>query len=407
MRILIISAVFPPHVKGGAEISAHNLAQWLVAQGHEVGIFTTARNASEVADGVMEDGLKIWRVMMPRLYTAFAAIGAPGWQKPIWHAQDMFDPRNTRLLASVLDRFKPDIANVHFIQGIGYNALTALGERDIPTVFTLHDLGLACIKMAMLTNGKECAKLCTACDATAKLKMSYLRSIRRLGFVSPSRANFERVASYQPIGGYPHAHILNANRYPQPSVAWQPSERPRLLFVGRIDQTKGVHMLLEALDPLASRYEFSLKMVGSGPAEGELRQRYGDRAWLSFTGQIPIAEVTDIMASSDLLFVPSIWQENSPGVIIQAQAVSLPVMGSNKGGIPELVIEGQNGLLVPAGDVPAWRAAIEDVLANPARLASLRLGAAGRTQEFDPDILGQKVVAFFRQVAGEPQPSAA
>ncbi len=400
MRILIISAVFPPHVKGGAEISAYNLAKWLTENGHEVGIFTTARKASEVADGVIEDGLTIWRVMMPRLYTAFEATSAPGWQKPIWHAQDMVDPRNTRFLATVLDQFQPDIANVHFIQGIGYNALTALGERDIPTVFTLHDLGLACIKMAMLVNGKECQKLCTACDATAKIKMSYLRSIRRLGFISPSRSNFDRIASYQPIRAYPHTRILNANRYPPPSVTWQPSERPRLLFVGRIDETKGVHMLLEVLDSLSARYDFTLRMVGSGPAEGELRHRYGERGWLSFTGQVPVAEVTDIMATSDLLFVPSIWQENSPGVIVQAQAVSLPVMGSNKGGIPELVTEGQNGILVPAGDVPAWRAAIEQLLIDPTRISSLRTGAAGRTQEFDPDILGASVVAFFGQVAG-------
>lgn len=400
MRILVISAVFPPHVKGGAEISANNLALWLAANGHEVGVLTTARDPSEVVDGVMENGLKIWRVMMPRAYTAFEVASAPGWKKPIWHAQDMFDPRNRAIISRVLDSFKPDVANVHFIQGMGYNALTALGKRDIPTIFTLHDLGLACVKMAMFVDGKECQSLCSACDITAKLKMSYLRTIRRLGFISPSRNNLNRVSTYQAIGDYPCAHILNANRYPQPRLAWQPSQTPRFLFVGRIDQTKGVHLLLEALDPLAERFDFTLKMVGSGPAEDELRQRYGSRPWLSFTGQIAIDEVTDIMATSDLLFVPSIWQENSPGVVIQALAVSLPVMGSDKGGIPELVTQGENGILVPAGDVSAWRQAIEAVLADPARLSGLRVEAARHASEFDQDVLGRKVVAFFEQVAG-------
>jgi glycosyltransferase involved in cell wall biosynthesis len=400
MRILIISAVFPPHVKGGAEISAYNLAAWLSNNGHEVGVLTTARNPSEVTDGVVEDGLKIWRVMMPRLYTAFEATSAPGWKKPIWHTQDMFDPRNITIVDRVLNEFRPDIANVHFIQGMGYNALKALGKRDIPAVFTLHDLGLACIKMAMFVDGKECQSLCRACDATAKLKMSYLRSIRRLGFISPSRNNLDRVSTFQPITDYPTAHILNANRYPQPRMEWQPSERPRLLFVGRMDDTKGVHLLLEAIDPLAKQFDFTLKMVGSGPAEEELRQAYRDRAWLSFTGQIPIAEVTDIMATSDLLFVPSIWQENSPGVVIQALAVSLPVMGSDKGGIPELVTAGENGILVPPGDVSAWRSAIEKVLADPASLAGLRARAAQNAANFDQDVLGAKVVSFFQQVVG-------
>ncbi len=400
MRILIISAVFPPHVKGGAEISAYNLALWLAGNGHQVGVLTTARNPSEVANGVVEDGLKIWRVAMPRLYTAFDATSASGWKKPIWHAQDMFDPRNVSIVDRVLDEFRPDIANVHFIQGMGYNALKALGRRDIPTVFTLHDLGLACIKMAMFVDGSECGSLCRACDVTAKVKMSHLRSIPRLGFISPSRNNLNRVSTFQPIDGYRSAHILNANRYPQPRLAWQPSERPRLLFVGRMDETKGVHMLLEAIEPLAQRFSFTLKMVGSGPAENELREFYRERPWLSFTGQIPIAEVTDIMATSDLLFVPSIWQENSPGVVIQALAVSLPVMGSDKGGIPELVAAGENGILVPPGDVLAWREAIEKVLDDPERLAGLRARATQNAAEFDQDVLGGKVIEFFEQIAG-------
>jgi len=398
MRVLIVSAVFPPHVKGGAEISAYNLAQWLVANGHEVGVFTTARDRSEELDGEMVDGLKTWRVTMPRLYTAFDAVEAAKWKKPIWHAQDMVDPRNAAILGRVLDAFKPDIANVHFIQGIGYNGLTALGTRNIPVAFTLHDLGLACVKMAMFVNGKECAGLCTVCSATAKLKMRYLRSIARIGFISPSQANLDRLASLQPIGAYPGARIPNPNRYAPPTTRWQENERPRLLFVGRLHESKGIHLLFEALAPLAERHDFTFEIVGSGPSDAELRARWQDRPWVKFTGHVSVDAVTDVMATSDLLFVPSIWLENSPGVIIQALGVSLPVMGSNKGGIPELVDDGRTGLLVEPGNVEAWRTAIEDVLQHPETLKEFRRNAAKSAEQFEPDHLGRQVVRFYEEV---------
>lgn len=332
MRILIVSAVFPPHVSGGAELSAYNLAQWLVRNGHEVGVFTTARNREEVISGEMVDGLKTWRVMMPRMYTAFDVSSAAKWKKPIWHMQDMMDPRNTQILGRVLDEFKPDFANVHFIQGIGYNGLTALSKRNIPTAFTLHDLGLACVKMAMFVNGKECDGLCTTCKITAVLKMSYLNTFPRIGFISPSRANLDKLSSLQAIDSYPRAHILNANKYPVPAGHWEPRKQLRFIYVGRLDAPKGVNVLLEALEPLASRYDFSLTVMGSGREEEHLRQRYAQAPWIQFSGHVTVQAVQDAMATSDLLFVPSIWLENSPGVVIQALGVSLPVMGSDKGG---------------------------------------------------------------------------
>jgi glycosyltransferase involved in cell wall biosynthesis len=74
------------------------------------------------------------------------------------------------------------------------------------------------------------------------------------------------------------------------------------------------------------------------------------------------------------------------------------VMGSNKGGIPELVLEGENGVLVPPGDVEAWRAALRGILEDPARLAVLRDNARRRAHEFEQDTLGNRLVSFFETV---------
>jgi glycosyltransferase involved in cell wall biosynthesis len=398
MRILIISALFPPHVQGGAELSAGNLAQWLVAQGHEVGVLTTSPNPDDELSGAQVGGVTMWRTTMPRSYTVFDAAQRSGWQKPVWHLQDHFDPRNKTIVANVLDAFKPDVANVHIIQGIGYNAILELAKRDIPTVFTLHDLSLACVKMAMFVNGSECQGLCRACSYSARIKMGFIRKTPRVGFVSPSAANLAKLSSLLPIRDYPAAHILNPNKYPVPTIRPEPSKTVRLLYVGRLHETKGVDVVLDALEPLAGQYDFSFTIVGTGPSAERLKQRCVNHNWVTFTGHVSMDEVANRMAGSDMLLIPSIWQENSPGVVIQALGESLPVMGSNKGGIPELVVNGVNGVLVPPGETEAWRHALKDILENPAQLAALRENAKRGAHEFEQGTLGNKLVSFFKTV---------
>src|SRR5207253_6388102 len=93
--------------------------------------------------------------------------------------------------------------------------------------------------------------------------------------------------------------------------------------------------------------------------------------------------------------VPSIWRENSPGVVIHALSQGLPVIGSDKGGIPELVHHNRNGLLVPAGDTDAWRRALEGVLTEPKTLAAWRTNLAKEANLFDQEQLGHKLLQLI------------
>ena len=402
MRILLFAAFYPPYIQGGAELSAQNLAAWLVARGHEVGVLTTSPHAEDDLEDVIVDQIRMWRISMPRLYTVFEAMRKSGWRKPIWHAQDHFDPRNATIVTRVLDSFQPDLVNVHIMQGIGWNGLTAIGKRDLPTVFTLHDLSLACIRMAMFVAGKECEGLCSLCEISSKVKMAYIHSIRRAGFISPSLANLKKIRELQQIDKYPQAHILNANQYPTPTADFEKSSTMRFLYVGRLDRAKGIYLLVDALEPLAGSYDLKLTIVGSGPSESDFRRRCADCEWIEFTGHVSPQEVANRMAASDLLVVPSIWLENSPGAIVQALGLSLPVIASNKGGIPELVVDGENGILVRAGDEVAWRTTFKQVLDQPSILKKFRKGAKAKASNFDQNVIGNQTIEFFDKIVGLP-----
>ena len=103
------------------------------------------------------------------------------------------------------------------------------------------------------------------------------------------------------------------------------------------------------------------------------------------------------MVNSDILCIPSIWAENSPGVVIHALSLGLPVIGSDKAGIPELVEHGKNGLLVPPGDKLAWQVALERILQDPRCLIPWRDYALENVYGFDQDYLGNKMLYFINR----------
>lgn len=401
MRILVLAALYPPNAHGGAEISAWNLTNWLARQGHEVAVMTAAAPGQDEMDGEDRDGVRIWRVRTPHLYPVYAFPAAPGWQKPIWHVQDHFDPRNRLIMRRVLDRFQPDFVNIHLVQGLGHNALAEVGARKLPALYVLPDLGLACIRMSMFRNGVDCPSQCGACRLSQGWKTKQLRHVDRLGFLSPSASNLAALELLGVLGRRPRAVIMNPNRYPPPSDSRQAATTLRLLYVGRLHETKGVDVLLAALEPLGEIHDLHLTVLGSGQAETAMFQRYGRSKWVAFHGQVGPTQVSDEMQNADLLCVPSLWRENAPGVIVQALSLGLPVLASRRGGIMELVRDDWNGALVEAGDVDAWRAALEAIMAEPARLSAWRRNAGqdAASGQFDQDRLGARIFAFMRAIA--------
>jgi glycosyltransferase involved in cell wall biosynthesis len=397
VRILTVVSTFPPHSYGGGEISAMNLSKWLAKQGHEVGVVTVADKDERELRGEIIEGLRVWRLHFPRPYTFWSHVKASNWQKPWWYLQDHFDPRNRTLMAYVLDAFKPDCVDVQVITGIGYNALREIGRRKIPTVYFLHDLNLACLWGGMFKNGKICSKRCLECRIASHLRFSDLTSIPFLAFCSPSRANLAKVASVLPLEKYQTASIFNANIYPPPTVSHTKADHVRFLFVGRLDKSKGIDLLLSVLENLAQKYRFTIDLLGDGAQAEGLRVRFGHHDWCHFKGHVSQEEVANYMVRSDVLCTPSIWAEPLGGVVVQAVLIGLPVLGSDIGGIPELIDHDKSGLLIPANDSTAWEAAIRSVLDVPAQLVAWGSYAKANSQKLDQDINGQKIITFFEE----------
>lgn len=141
----------------------------------------------------------------------------------------------------------------------------------------------------------------------------------------------------------------------------------KLIFLGRIHPTKGLHTLLRALalrPALAvSLSIYSAKNTGDAYFD-EISALVARDARVSLKAALSNANVVATMRDYDLVVVPSEWLETGPLVIYEAFAAGRPVLGSDLGGIAELVSDGQNGRLLPCGDASAWANAIGEIADN-------------------------------------------
>jgi glycosyltransferase involved in cell wall biosynthesis len=162
------------------------------------------------------------------------------------------------------------------------------------------------------------------------------------------------------------------------------STPPLIIAVGRLIPKKGFGHLIRTCALLAERGKsFRCEIIGEGPLKDELRRQIDEmhlRNNVELTGAKPQAQLRGRLAAANVFVLPSVidadgGMDNLPTVIMEAMATGLPVVSTNIGGIPEMIVENETGFLVQPGDAAAMADAIETVINDPSSAA--RLGYSG------------------------------
>jgi colanic acid/amylovoran biosynthesis glycosyltransferase len=174
-----------------------------------------------------------------------------------------------------------------------------------------------------------------------------------------------------------HYYGSDTRRFHWPERSYDRDAPLNVLCCGRLFEYKGQHLVLEALRLLERRgvSDFSVTFVGDGPLRQRLEAMTDDYGWqsrVSFAGHVPYAsdELVRRFRDADLFAQPSITlagkKEGIPGTIVEAMACGLPVVATRHAGIPAVVSDGEQGLLVGENDVAGLADALEALLTDAA-----------------------------------------
>lgn len=296
-------------------------------------------------------------------------------------------------VSQLIDDWKPDVAHAHNLyHHLSPSVLSALKEREIPTVLTAHDFKLACPAYKMF-NHKGICERCKGGNLThvivnrcvrSSLLISTLVAVesavhRVFGLyrnsvdtvVVPSRFLHNKLVEW----GWPPeklAYIANFVHIEQYTPNYQPGNY--FVFFGRLAPEKGVDVLVNA----ASKAGVSLKIMGAGPLEQELKAFAADRQVdVEFLGYRSGDELKSIIAGSRAVVLPAQWYENAPISIMEAFALGKIIIGSDLGGIPEMIEDNRTGYLFDHSDENRLADILSDVSQMPDSELSL-MGKAAR-----------------------------
>lgn len=381
MRVCLISNLYPPFGRGGAERVVEEEACALKALGHDVCVITAEPLREDggyeprVTD---EGGVRVWRFHPVNLFF-YGEIGrhsAPA--RLLWHAWDAKSGAAARAVAAILKKEKPDVVHTHNLKGIGLTIPRVIRELGIRHVHTLHDVQLVA-PSGLILKGRERGFGVT--DPVSRLFARHARAAFGSPdvVVSPSRFLLD---FYSTRGFFPSSERVFLPN-PAPDVVpppHAPSAETRFLFLGQVERHKGVLLLIEAFRRLAKdRPKIRLDVVGAGAALEEARNAVGKDLRIVFYGKKGRAQFAETFAKNDYAVVPSLCYENAPTVILESFAYGTPVIVADIGGAAELVRHGENGLVFEAGNVAAlvsaMRRACDEKGAWPGRSKAARRAA--------------------------------
>ena len=276
--------------------------------------------------------------------------------------------RNVPALRRLLRDERPDLLNAHYASGYGTTAALA-GFR--PWLLSVWGSDVYDFPYEGRLQGWLLRRNLRHADAVASTSEAMARQVRRL------------VPDIGPVAVTPFG--IDTERFaPQPQPKPQPHSGIVIGTVKTLAPKYGIDLLLRAFaqlrltaDPSAA---LSLVIVGDGPQRVELEalsQALGIAAHVRFVGAVPHAEVPQWLNRFDLYVAASRLDSESFGVaVLEASACGLPVVVSDVGGLPEVVVQGETGSVVPREDVAALAQAIQRLIAAPE--LRRRFGAAGR-----------------------------
>ena len=387
---------YPPRYNAGSEVYTQTLANGLHDAGVEVAVFCREEDPFfpdyhlRKETDPLNDGIPVYLVNHARSNNRFRNI----------HLEGSFD--------QVLNEFQPELVHFGHLSHLSTGLIEVAKSFGVPVVFTLHDFWLMCPRGQFLQWGLSEGEPWKLCDSQDDIKcaqkcfnrfvtglegdegemfwtrwvserMAHIRKMCELVdiFHAPSQQLRKRYVDEFGLDpnkvkfldyGFDLARLKGRKRAPESEFVFG--------YIGRHHPSKGIHHLVEAFCKTKGNTQLRIWGRHQGQLTNSLKRTVaamGERGelieWLDeYDNEDIVREVFD---RCDCIVVPSIWDENSPLVIHEAQQLRVPVITSAQGGMGEYVKNGVNGLTYKHRDVDDLRGAMQQAIDEPERMAKL------------------------------------
>jgi glycosyltransferase involved in cell wall biosynthesis len=239
-------------------------------------------------------------------------------------------------------------------------------KKNIRVIWTLHDYKLLCPRYDCLCKGidicekcftdkkhvikKRCVKNSLVASSIAYLEAAKWNRQKLEeyadAFICPSQFMYDKMrqGKFYAEKLYNLYYGIDVNRT---KLSDYNVKENYCCYLGRISHEKGIETLIDAIKQIS----YKLKIIGGGPLKENMEAKSKKYSNIEFVGYKQWNEIKDIVSKSCFIIVPSEWYENYPVSIIESLCLGTPVLGANVGGIPEMIDEGQNGILFESRNV--------------------------------------------------------
>ncbi|MBR3134845.1 MAG: glycosyltransferase family 4 protein [Clostridia bacterium] len=383
MKILLVNKFH--YLKGGSEKYYFELGELLKEHGHEVAWFSM-EDDKNITTGDKEYFVEKFDLNNGSKLKALDVI---------------YSKENKKLMEKALDEFKPDIVHLNnFQRQLSASIVNPIKERNIPIVFTAHDVQAVCPAITMLDNDgnicekcmggkyincvkKKCNKGSTLKSLLGAIEGKYYRNKKIYtekieSIITPSSFYKEKLIE----DGIEKDKIIAIHNFIKTSeYEVETTNEGYALYVGRLSKEKGI---LDLIDAFKNIENGKLLIAGDGPEKENIQATIKENSLedrIELLGFLDKKEIIDYISKCSFVVIPSIWYENCPYSALETQAIGKAIIGANIGGIPELVDDGKEGLLFESGNTEDLQDKMELLLKNTEKANKMGMTARNNAKE--------------------------
>ena len=394
MKICFLSNLYPPNVLGGAEIVVQKMAKSMIERGHEVIVITTSPDEEEHI--LEEDSVKIFQLNTTKLYPTYKQTEPQGVKKPLWHLFDLWNGATLSAVKDILVRESVDIVHINNFKGLSLSCFKAGKDLNIPVVYESHDFSLICPR-ANLIRGNN-----TLCENRNFICNEYVNIQRRLLddnvdlLISPSQFMIDKFHDNNFFNNVRCVKIPLGVEYSSNKTI-KDYETIDITYIGTLGKHKGVHTLITAFKDIDNE-NIKLHIIGKGYDEDEFKQLAMDDDRIVFHGFVDNKDILKFYEQTNVFVIPSICYDNSPLVIYESFSTGTPVIGSNIGGIPELVMEDYNGFLFESNNPESLKKKLVKVIKNKELLKKLEDNAFNSLPDNSMETMIDQIISEYTKL---------